>query len=112
MVCNYNNCFNFQSINRNYQRDIFIIPIDSLFYILLLIVNTATFQNGIFRFCGLDVLAPHIIYGMDTDLPEKRTAKLNLWEQRLECIFEEAPLYFIPSGNELIQDYVSLSAYW
>jgi hypothetical protein len=44
------------------------------------------------RFVGYDVIAPHLIYGMDS--PNAIEESLIKWRHRLQNIFQEKPLFF------------------
>lgn len=58
-------------------------------------------QNGIFRFTGMDVLAPHVMYGMDK--PGQVQNRLDLWRSRVAGILEEKPLFYFP-GSDFTED--------
>ena len=55
--------------------------------ILLIII-----QNGILRYVGFDVLAPHIAFGIHS--PEAAEGVFVKWRHRLLTILEEKPLFF------------------
>lgn len=61
-------------------------------------------QNGILNFCGFKVLEPHISYAV-AHLPlEARVGVLKNWEKRLETIWDEKPIRYIP-----VQDFEGMS---
>ncbi|XP_061100647.1 NAD(P)H dehydrogenase [quinone] 1 isoform X2 [Conger conger] len=54
-------------------------------------------QNGVLHFCGFQVLAPQIFWAPTFCLPQVRDAMLEGWWARLQGLWEEAPLTFVPS---------------
>jgi NAD(P)H dehydrogenase (quinone) len=54
---------------------------------------------GILRFCGFDVLPPHISYGAGRASPEQRAAYLESYAQRLRTLATTAPMVY-PSLEE------------
>ena len=60
------------------------------------LTQSVVFQYGALRFCGFDVLAPNICFGITLADEEKRKMYLSAWEKRLETIFDEEPLSFVP----------------
>ncbi|XP_075693240.1 NAD(P)H dehydrogenase [quinone] 1-like [Rhinoderma darwinii] len=67
-------------------------------------VNLWPMQNGILNFCGFKVLEPQISYAVAHIPQEARVGILNNWEKRLETIWEEKPIKYVP-----IQDFEGLS---
>ncbi|KAG9467946.1 hypothetical protein GDO78_013987 [Eleutherodactylus coqui] len=63
-------------------------------------------QNGILHFCGFNVLAPQIAYTVAHVTQEVRAGILKSWEKRLETIWEEEPIRFLP-----IQDFDTSGGY-
>ncbi|XP_066438367.1 NAD(P)H dehydrogenase [quinone] 1-like isoform X3 [Eleutherodactylus coqui] len=63
-------------------------------------------QNGILHFCGFNVLAPQIAYTVAHVTQEVRVGILKSWEKRLETIWEEEPIRFLP-----IQDFDTSGGY-
>ncbi|KAM5138839.1 NAD(P)H dehydrogenase [quinone] 1-like [Mantella aurantiaca] len=61
-------------------------------------------QNGILNFCGFQVLEPQISYNIAHVPQDVRVGILKNWEKRLEAIWDEKPIKFLP-----IQDFESLS---
>ncbi|XP_056384367.1 NAD(P)H dehydrogenase [quinone] 1-like isoform X2 [Hyla sarda] len=61
-------------------------------------------QNGILNFCGFKVLEPQISYAVAHIPQEARIGILKSWEKRLETIWDEKPIRFIP-----IQDFEGFS---
>lgn len=61
-------------------------------------------QNGILNFCGLKVLEPHISYAVAHLPQEARVGILKNWEKRLETIWDEKPIRYIP-----VQDFEDMS---
>uniref|UniRef100_A0A8C5QT22 NAD(P)H dehydrogenase [quinone] 1 n=1 Tax=Leptobrachium leishanense TaxID=445787 RepID=A0A8C5QT22_9ANUR len=59
-------------------------------------VNIWPMQNGILNFCGFQVLEPQISYAVVHISHEARTAMLETWKQRLETIWDEKPITFLP----------------
>ncbi|XP_053305488.1 NAD(P)H dehydrogenase [quinone] 1-like [Spea bombifrons] len=59
-------------------------------------VNLWPIQNGILNFCGFKVLEPQISYGVAHIPHEARTAVLEGWKKRLETIWDEKPIKFLP----------------
>ncbi|XP_069824638.1 NAD(P)H dehydrogenase [quinone] 1-like [Dendropsophus ebraccatus] len=57
-------------------------------------------QNGILNFCGFKVLEPQIVYGVAHVPQEARVEMLKSWEKRLETIWDEKPIRYLP-----IQDF-------
>ncbi|XP_064409462.1 ribosyldihydronicotinamide dehydrogenase [quinone] [Latimeria chalumnae] len=55
-------------------------------------------QHGMMHFCGFQVLAPNVCYGMDNVTEEKRKEMLDAWAHRLQKIWEEKPINCQPSG--------------
>uniref|UniRef100_A0A8C4QFZ5 N-ribosyldihydronicotinamide:quinone reductase 2 n=1 Tax=Eptatretus burgeri TaxID=7764 RepID=A0A8C4QFZ5_EPTBU len=52
-------------------------------------------QHGILHFCGFQVLAPHISYGLASASNDARVAMLSNWTRRLETLWDEKPLHFL-----------------
>ncbi|KAM3918230.1 NAD(P)H dehydrogenase [quinone] 1-like isoform 2-T2 [Leptodactylus fuscus] len=61
-------------------------------------------QNGILNFCGFNVLEPQISYAVAHIPEEARIGILKSWEKRLETIWDEKPIKYIP-----IQDFEGMS---
>ncbi|CAH2323986.1 NAD(P)H dehydrogenase [quinone] 1 [Pelobates cultripes] len=59
-------------------------------------VNIWPMQNGIFSFCGFQVLEPEISYAVSHIPHEARVAILESWKKRLGTIWDEKPIKFIP----------------
>ncbi|NXI71551.1 NQO1 dehydrogenase, partial [Anseranas semipalmata] len=55
-------------------------------------------QRGMLHFCGFQVLAPQICYGVRHAAPEARAGMLSAWRSRLAAVGEEKPLGFVPSS--------------
>ncbi|XP_007442038.1 NAD(P)H dehydrogenase [quinone] 1 [Python bivittatus] len=55
-------------------------------------------QNGTLRFCGFQVLAPQIAFGIAHTPEEERSQVLEDWKRRLVTIWEEEPLSFAPNS--------------
>ncbi|KAM6430591.1 NAD(P)H dehydrogenase [quinone] 1 isoform 1-T1 [Liasis olivaceus] len=55
-------------------------------------------QNGTLRFCGFQVLAPQIAFGIAHTPEEERSQVLEDWRRRLVTIWEEEPLSFAPNS--------------
>ncbi|XP_068115596.1 NAD(P)H dehydrogenase [quinone] 1-like [Hyperolius riggenbachi] len=53
-------------------------------------------QNGILNFTGFQVLEPQIVYAVAHIPQEGRAQILKNWEKRLETIWDEKPLKFLP----------------
>ncbi|XP_053555446.1 NAD(P)H dehydrogenase [quinone] 1-like [Bombina bombina] len=53
-------------------------------------------QNGMLNFCGFQVLEPQISYAVSLIPNEARTQILENWQKRLEKIWEEKPIHFLP----------------
>ncbi|PIO30333.1 hypothetical protein AB205_0181400, partial [Aquarana catesbeiana] len=62
------------------------------------------FKNGILNFCGFKVLEPQISYGVAHVPQEARVEILKSWEKRLETIWDEKPIKFLP-----LQDFEGFS---
>ncbi|XP_073460022.1 NAD(P)H dehydrogenase [quinone] 1-like [Aquarana catesbeiana] len=62
-------------------------------------------QNGILNFCGFKVLEPQISYAVAHVPQEARVEILKSWEKRLETIWDEKPIKFLP-----LQDFEGLSS--
>uniref|UniRef100_H3AHP9 Ribosyldihydronicotinamide dehydrogenase [quinone] n=2 Tax=Latimeria chalumnae TaxID=7897 RepID=H3AHP9_LATCH len=56
-------------------------------------------QNGILRFCGFQVLAPQTSWCPGFASPEARIQMLEDWKSRLENVWEEDPINFIPNDH-------------
>ncbi|XP_076015305.1 ribosyldihydronicotinamide dehydrogenase [quinone]-like [Genypterus blacodes] len=56
-------------------------------------------QNGVLRYCGLDVLAPQVFWAPTCVPPEARDTMLSGWRTRLQGILEETTLSFAPLDN-------------
>ena len=54
------------------------------------------FQYGALRFSGFDVLSPNICYGVTLAGDEQRKEYLSTWQKRLQTIFDEEQLSFVP----------------
>jgi NAD(P)H dehydrogenase (quinone) len=54
---------------------------------------------GIFRFCGFDVLPPHISFAAARVSPEQRAAYLDSYAQRLRTLATTPPIVY-PSLEE------------
>ncbi|XP_066503523.1 NAD(P)H dehydrogenase [quinone] 1-like isoform X2 [Hoplias malabaricus] len=54
-------------------------------------------QNGVLRFCGFQVLAPQIFWGVEHTPPAQRTTMLEAWESRVKKLLDEKPLVFAPT---------------
>ena len=52
------------------------------------------FQCGVLRFCGFDVLAPNILFGVEGPPKPETTDKIAHFSKRLETIFDETPIKF------------------
>ncbi|XP_073515361.1 NAD(P)H dehydrogenase [quinone] 1-like [Phyllobates terribilis] len=61
-------------------------------------------QNGILNFCGFKVLEPQISFAVAHISQEARVEILKNWEKRLETIWDEKPLRYLP-----IQDFEGMS---
>ncbi|XP_071973450.1 NAD(P)H dehydrogenase [quinone] 1-like isoform X1 [Engystomops pustulosus] len=61
-------------------------------------------QNGILNFCGFNVLEPQISYAVAHIPDEARVGILQSWEKRLEKIWDEIPITFLP-----IQDFEGMT---
>ncbi|CAI9545694.1 unnamed protein product [Staurois parvus] len=61
-------------------------------------------QNGILNFCGFKVLEPQILYAVAHVPQEARVGMLKSWEKRLETIWDENPVKFLP-----LQDFEGFS---
>ncbi|XP_040265515.1 NAD(P)H dehydrogenase [quinone] 1-like isoform X1 [Bufo bufo] len=61
-------------------------------------------QNGILNFCGFQVLEPQISYAVAHRPQEARVGILKSWEKRMETIWDEKPIRYIP-----IQDFEGMS---
>ncbi|XP_006909876.1 NAD(P)H dehydrogenase [quinone] 1 [Pteropus alecto] len=55
-------------------------------------------QSGTLHFCGFQVLEPQLIYGIGHTPADTRIQILKEWKKRLENIWDETPLYFVPSS--------------
>ncbi|KAM4589337.1 ribosyldihydronicotinamide dehydrogenase [quinone]-like [Fundulus diaphanus] len=53
-------------------------------------------QNGIFHYCGFQVLAPQIFWAPSAAAVEDRKSMLESWCTRLQGLLEEKPLSFVP----------------
>ena len=49
-------------------------------------------QRGMLRFCGFDVLAPHVVFAPVRATPEERESALRAWSERLRTISAELPI--------------------
>ncbi|XP_018416450.1 PREDICTED: NAD(P)H dehydrogenase [quinone] 1-like [Nanorana parkeri] len=67
-------------------------------------VNLWPMQNGILNFCGFQVLEPQLSYAVAHLPQEARVEILKNWEKRLEAIWDEKPIKFLP-----IQDFEGYS---
>ncbi|XP_066438364.1 NAD(P)H dehydrogenase [quinone] 1-like isoform X2 [Eleutherodactylus coqui] len=56
-------------------------------------------QNGMLNCCGFKVLAPQISYGVMHVTQEARVEMLKNWEKRLETIWDEKPIRFLPNQD-------------
>ncbi|XP_040265516.1 NAD(P)H dehydrogenase [quinone] 1-like isoform X2 [Bufo bufo] len=56
-------------------------------------------QNGILNFCGFQVLEPQISYAVAHMPHEARVGILKSWEKRLETIWDEKSIRYIPSQD-------------
>ncbi|XP_069072797.1 NAD(P)H dehydrogenase [quinone] 1 isoform X2 [Pleurodeles waltl] len=56
-------------------------------------------QQGILHFCGFQVLEPQIAYSISHTPPEIRAQILDGWKKRLENIWEEKSINFVPNGD-------------
>lgn len=56
-------------------------------------------QQGILHFCGFQVLEPQIAYSISHTPPEVRAQILDGWKKRLENIWEEKSISFVPNGD-------------
>ncbi|XP_069491621.1 NAD(P)H dehydrogenase [quinone] 1 isoform X2 [Ambystoma mexicanum] len=56
-------------------------------------------QQGILHFCGFQVLEPQIAYSIAHTPPEAREQILEGWKKRLESIWEEKSISFVPNGD-------------
>ncbi|XP_040265512.1 NAD(P)H dehydrogenase [quinone] 1-like isoform X1 [Bufo bufo] len=61
-------------------------------------------QNGILNYCGFQVLEPQISYAVAHRPQEARVGILKSWEKRMETIWDEKPIRYIP-----IQDFEGMS---
>lgn len=59
----------------------------------------STLQNGILRFSGFDVLRPQRTHDVRTLGQGDRAAVLSSWEGRLNGIWNEEPMSFIPISD-------------
>lgn len=55
-------------------------------------------QSGILHFCGFQVLEPQLTYSVGHIPADARIQILEGWKKRLENIWDETPLYFVPSS--------------
>ncbi|XP_070620484.1 NAD(P)H dehydrogenase [quinone] 1-like [Erythrolamprus reginae] len=56
-------------------------------------------QRGTLHYCGFQVLAPHIAFGVGSHTPEDvRSQILEGWKKRLATIWDEEPLSFAPNS--------------
>ncbi|XP_040185491.1 NAD(P)H dehydrogenase [quinone] 1-like isoform X2 [Rana temporaria] len=53
-------------------------------------------QNGVLNSCGFKVLAPQISYSVAHVSQEVRVETLKSWEKRLETIWDEKPIKYLP----------------
>ncbi|XP_053555453.1 NAD(P)H dehydrogenase [quinone] 1 isoform X2 [Bombina bombina] len=56
-------------------------------------------QRGILKFCGFQVLEPQISYSIGYTPPEQRSVILKAWQDRLENIWDEKPISFVPNED-------------
>ncbi|XP_039619396.1 NAD(P)H dehydrogenase [quinone] 1 isoform X1 [Polypterus senegalus] len=56
-------------------------------------------QYGVLHFCGFQVLPPQISWTPKLSSPEARAAMLNSWRIRLDGIWTEKPLSFVPINS-------------
>ncbi|KAH0619740.1 hypothetical protein JD844_000684 [Phrynosoma platyrhinos] len=56
-------------------------------------------QSGTLHFCGFQILEPQIAFSIGHTPADVRTQILEKWKKRLETIWEEKPLTFVPSGD-------------
>ncbi|KAG9467947.1 hypothetical protein GDO78_013988, partial [Eleutherodactylus coqui] len=56
-------------------------------------------QSGILHFCGFQVLPPQIAYNVAHVTQEVRVGMLKSWEKRLETIWDEKPIRFLPNQD-------------
>ncbi|XP_063802271.1 NAD(P)H dehydrogenase [quinone] 1-like isoform X2 [Pseudophryne corroboree] len=61
-------------------------------------------QNGILNFCGFQVLEPQITYSVARLPQEARTGMLKSWEKRLETVWDEKTIKFLP-----VQDFEGMA---
>ncbi|KAG9467948.1 hypothetical protein GDO78_013989 [Eleutherodactylus coqui] len=57
------------------------------------------FKSGILNFCGFQVLPPQIAYYVAHETQEVRVGMLKSWEKRLETIWDEKPIRFLPNQD-------------
>ncbi|XP_019612580.1 NAD(P)H dehydrogenase [quinone] 1 [Rhinolophus sinicus] len=55
-------------------------------------------QSGTLHFCGFQVLEPQLTYSVGHIPADARIQILEGWKKRLENIWDETPLYFVPSS--------------
>lgn len=55
-------------------------------------------QSGTLHFCGFQVLEPQLTYSIGHIPADARLQVLEGWKKRLENIWDETPLYFVPSS--------------
>ncbi|XP_078527460.1 NAD(P)H dehydrogenase [quinone] 1-like isoform X3 [Lissotriton helveticus] len=63
-----------------------------------------TIQNGILNFCCVQVLAPQISYAVSLISNEARMKLLEAWKTRLENIWEENTISFVPGSDFDLSD--------
>ncbi|XP_075045210.1 NAD(P)H dehydrogenase [quinone] 1 [Mixophyes fleayi] len=56
-------------------------------------------QQGTLHFCGFQVLEPQINYSIAHTPAEKRSLILEAWQARLDRIWEEQPINFVPNED-------------
>ncbi|XP_075432592.1 NAD(P)H dehydrogenase [quinone] 1-like [Ascaphus truei] len=61
--------------------------------------STGPFQNGILNFCGFQVLAPQISYAVAHIPHPARAQILEGWRKRLDEIWDEKSISFIPNQD-------------
>ncbi|XP_063802269.1 NAD(P)H dehydrogenase [quinone] 1-like [Pseudophryne corroboree] len=61
-------------------------------------------QNGILNLCGFQVLEPQITYSVAHLPQEARTGMLKSWEKRLETVWDEKTIKFLP-----VQDFEDMA---
>ncbi|KAG2469836.1 NQO1 dehydrogenase, partial [Polypterus senegalus] len=61
--------------------------------------DNGPFKYGVLHFCGFQVLPPQISWTPKLSSPEARAAMLNSWRIRLDGIWTEKPLSFVPINS-------------